>query len=151
MLCTHLSGSNLWNLNVLFPLICFNSLNFQLLQWTQFCTLQFITYPDVVYKVATTAILIQTRGVQSVFSLEMIAIDISSKLLFCPDNTVSYNVQLNIWALFSCPFYLDQHLLHYCVLALYLALWPSVSTGCTRKINTVKFLFSSYGNVPKYC
>ena len=61
-LCTHLSGSNLWNLNVLLSLICFNSLNFQLLQ--------FITYPDVVYKVTTAAILIQTRGVQSVFSLE---------------------------------------------------------------------------------
>ena len=37
---------------------------------TKFCTLQFITYPDVVYKVATAMILIQTRGVQSVFSLE---------------------------------------------------------------------------------
>ena len=29
-----------------------------------------LTYPDVLYKVATAAILIQTRGVQSVFSLE---------------------------------------------------------------------------------
>ena len=29
------------------------------------------TYPYVVYKVTTVAILIQTRGVQSVFSLEM--------------------------------------------------------------------------------
>ena len=61
-LCPHLSGSNLWNLIVLLPLICFNSFNFQLLK----CT----TYPDVVYTVATAAILIQTRGVQSVFSLE---------------------------------------------------------------------------------
>ena len=33
-------------------------------------TLQFITYSDVVFKVATTAILIQTRGVQSMFSME---------------------------------------------------------------------------------
>ena len=33
--------------------------------------LQLITYPDVMYKVATAAILIQTRGVQSLFSLEM--------------------------------------------------------------------------------
>ena len=39
-------------------------------QCTKFCTLRFKTYPDVVYKVATAAILIQTRGVQSVFSLE---------------------------------------------------------------------------------
>ena len=31
-----------------------------------------VRYPDVVYKVATAAILIQTRGVQSVFSLENI-------------------------------------------------------------------------------
>ena len=30
-----------------------------------------ITYPNGVYKVATAAIFIQTRGVQSVFSLEM--------------------------------------------------------------------------------
>ena len=41
-------------------------------QCTKFCTLHFITYPDVVYKVATAAFLIQTRGVQSVFSLEML-------------------------------------------------------------------------------
>ena len=34
------------------------------------CTLHYITYPDVVYKVVTAAILIQTRGVQSVISLE---------------------------------------------------------------------------------
>ena len=27
-LCTHMSGSNLWNLNGLLPLICFNSFNF---------------------------------------------------------------------------------------------------------------------------
>ena len=40
-----------------------------LLQCTK-CTLHLITYPDVMYKVATAAILIQTRGVQSVFSLE---------------------------------------------------------------------------------
>ena len=32
-LCTHLSGSNLWNLNVLLPLICFNSFNFQILNF----------------------------------------------------------------------------------------------------------------------
>ena len=32
--------------------------------------LHFITYLDVVHKVATAAILIQTRGVQNVFSLE---------------------------------------------------------------------------------
>ena len=37
---------------------------------TNIFTLQFITYPDIMYKVATAAILIQTRGVQSVFSLE---------------------------------------------------------------------------------
>ena len=41
-------------------------------QCTKFCTLQFITYPDVMYKVATAAILIQTRGVQRVFILENI-------------------------------------------------------------------------------
>ena len=35
-----------------------------------FCTMHLITYPDVVYKVATDAILIQTRCVQSVVSLE---------------------------------------------------------------------------------
>ena len=35
-LCTHLNGSNLWNLNVLLPLICFNSLDFQLVQCTKF-------------------------------------------------------------------------------------------------------------------
>ena len=36
------------------------------------CTklLHFITYPDVVYKVATATILIQTRGIQSVLILE---------------------------------------------------------------------------------
>ena len=33
--------------------------------------LQFITYPDVVYKVTTATILIQIRGVQSVLSLEI--------------------------------------------------------------------------------
>ena len=35
-----------------------------------FCTLHVITYPDVVYKVATATILIQTRGIQSVLILE---------------------------------------------------------------------------------
>ena len=43
-------------------------------QCAKFCTLHFITYPDVGYKVATAAILIQTRGVQSVFSLEKVSI-----------------------------------------------------------------------------
>ena len=37
----------------------------------QNCTMQLITYPDVVYKVPNDAILIQTRCVQSVVSLEM--------------------------------------------------------------------------------
>ena len=37
---------------------------------TNIFTLQFITYPDIMYKVATAAILIQTRCVQRVFSLE---------------------------------------------------------------------------------
>ena len=41
-----------------------------LLPGKKMCTLYFITYPDVVYKVTTAAIIIQTRGVQSVFSLE---------------------------------------------------------------------------------
>ena len=35
-----------------------------------FCTMHLIKYPDVVYKVANDAILIQTRCVQSVVSLE---------------------------------------------------------------------------------
>ena len=39
-LCTHLSGSNLWNLNVLLSWICFNSFNYQLLHITKCCTLQ---------------------------------------------------------------------------------------------------------------
>ena len=34
------------------------------------CTMHLITYPDVMYKVAIDAILIQTRCVQSVVSLE---------------------------------------------------------------------------------
>ena len=42
------------------------------MQSTKFCTLHFITYPDVVYKVAIAAIFIQTRGVQSVFSQEIV-------------------------------------------------------------------------------
>ena len=40
----------------------FCTLHFRyLLPGTKICTLHFITYPDVVYKVATAAILIQTR------------------------------------------------------------------------------------------
>ena len=50
-------------------------------QSTKFCTFQFITYPDVVYKVATAAILIQTRGVQSVLSLEKYVVVIFLKEL----------------------------------------------------------------------
>ena len=46
-----------------------------------FCTLQFITCPDVVYKVATAAILIQTKGVQRVFSLENVFVRLSNKEL----------------------------------------------------------------------
>ena len=38
-----------------FGLIWFDSFNFQLLQCIKFCKLQFITYPDVVYKVDTAA------------------------------------------------------------------------------------------------
>ena len=50
----------------------FCTLYFQhLMQGTKFCTLQFITYPDDVYKVATAAIFIQTKGVQSMFSLKI--------------------------------------------------------------------------------
>ena len=36
----------------------------------KFCTMHLIIYPDVVYKVAKDAILIQTRCVKSVVSLE---------------------------------------------------------------------------------
>ena len=39
-LCKNLSWSNLWSLNVLLPLICFNTFNFQLLQCKKVCTLQ---------------------------------------------------------------------------------------------------------------
>ena len=45
-----------------------------------FCTLHFTTYPDVVYKVATAAILIQTSVVQSVFSLENFKTGLFSEL-----------------------------------------------------------------------
>ena len=42
----------------------------------QIYTLHFITYPDVVYKVTTAAIFIQTRGVKCLFSLENSIVDI---------------------------------------------------------------------------
>ena len=52
-----------------------------LLQCTK-CTLHLITYPDVMYKAATAAILIQTRGVQSMFSLENAFFEQNMWLLF---------------------------------------------------------------------
>ena len=67
------------------------------------CTMHLITYPDVVYKVATDAILIQTRCVQSVVSLEMLipGLYIPELPSFCDEINGIYpfftrNVQLSI-------------------------------------------------------
>ena len=59
----------------------FRFLHFHYRFSTKFCTLQFITYPDVVYKVATAAILIQTISVQSVFSLEKFTVSSRGKIM----------------------------------------------------------------------
>ena len=51
---------------------------------TKFCTMHLIAYPEVVYKVATDAILIQTRCVQSVVSLEILFIlQVSHTAVWC--------------------------------------------------------------------
>ena len=61
----------------------------------EFCTLHlsnFTTYPDVRYNSSTDAILIQTRCVQSMFSLEILFVCLCKKNL--KDKNVSSNVKL---------------------------------------------------------
>ena len=50
-----------------------------------------IVYPDIVYEVATAAIFIQTRGVQSVFSLENNVFSQSVKKCISFRNSYLYN------------------------------------------------------------